>query len=385
MASIRKRGNSYLLRVSDGYTVDGKQVDYTKTWRIPEGMSEGAAEKEANRLAVLFEEERRGGATTSGAIKFDTFFTQWFDEYANLKLSDNTLQTYRWLEKRIRDEMGHLRLDKITITDIQRLVGKIHREGKSTKTVKHYVSLISTVYRYAIKHGAVSKNPCTGVDFPADDSKEREIYSLPEIQQFFALLQQEPPENFQFFVYLTLATYLGYRRGELLGLEWRDIEQSTGLVSVRRAAYYSKERKHFDKKPKSKKSLRTLKLPAEVIPLLNRYRDHQAAYAASLGDKWQNTGRLFTSWDGSKMYTNAPERFYKDFCERNGFRVLTPHSFRHLNASMLINAGLDVKTVQAALGHAHATTTINTYAHEFQTAQARASDAISGALSLSFG
>jgi integrase len=381
MASIRKRGNSYLLRVCDGYSVEGKQKDNTRTWRIPNGMTDRQAEKEALRLAVLFEEELKGGATTS-AVKFDTFFTQWFTEYAALKVKASTMQTYRWLERRIRAEVGHLRLDKITTRDIQRLVVKLHGEGMSQKTIKHYVSLISTVFRYAVKYQIVSKNPCVGVDFPRDDSKEREILTLPEVQQLFALLQAEPAENLQYVVFLTLAVYTGFRRGELLGLEWKDFELNSGLVSVRRAAYQSKELGHYTDTPKTKTSLRTLKLPLEVLALLTRYRAHQRSYAVILGDKWQDTDRLFTAWDGSSMYTNAPERFYKDFCARHGLRVVTLHSFRHLNASMLINAGLDIKTVQAALGHSTPTTTMNIYAHEFQTAQARACEAVSNALKL---
>jgi len=98
-------------------------------------MSEKQAEKEAMRQAVLFEEECKGGATTS-AVKFDVFFTQWFDEHAKIKIKAKTMQTYRWLEKRIRAEFGHLRLDKITTRDIQRLVVKLHYEKQSTKTVK---------------------------------------------------------------------------------------------------------------------------------------------------------------------------------------------------------------------------------------------------------
>ena len=381
MASTRRRGNSYLLRVCNGYTVDGKQMDSTKTWRIPEGMSEKAAEKEAMRQAVLFEEECRGGAVTS-AVKFDSFFTQWFDEYAKIKIKASTMRTYRWLEVRIRKEIGHLRIDKIATRDIQRLVTKLHNEKQSTKTIKHYVSLISTVFRYAIKNQLVSKNPCTGVDFPRNDSKEREMLTIPEVQQLFTLLQEEPAENMQYVVGMTLLAYLGLRRGELLGLEWKDCDLNNGIVSVRRAAYQSKAMGHYTDTPKSKTSIRTLKLPDEALALLNRYREHQRAYAVSLGDKWHNTDRLFTAWDGSYLHPNMPEDFYKRFCAKHGLRVVTLHSFRHLNASMLINAGLDVKTVQAAMGHSSATTTINIYAHQFQTAQARACEAVSNALQL---
>ena len=386
MKKINKRGNSYLLCVSNGYSVEGKQIAPTRTWTIPKGMTDKQAEKEAKRQWAKFEEEVKGGAMSCGTVKFDTFFTQWFDEYAALTVKAKTMQTYRWLERRIRAEIGHLRLDKITTRDIQRLVVKIHNEGKSTKTVKHYVSLISSVFRYAVKNQLVNKNPCTGIDFPRDDSKEREIMTLPEVQQLFALLNEEPAENLQYVIFLTLAVYTGFRRGELLGLEWRDIDLDSGLVSVRRAAYQSKELGHYTDTPKSKRSLRTLKLPLDVRDLLTQYRDHQSAYAATMGDTWQNTGRLFTtSWDGSSMYTNAPERFYKAFCATHGLQAVTLHSLRHLNASMLINAGLDVKTVQAAMGHAHASTTMNVYAHEFQTAQARSCEAVSNALHLNFG
>ncbi|MCL1806595.1 MAG: site-specific integrase [Oscillospiraceae bacterium] len=384
MASIKKRGNSYLLRVSNGYTVEGKQVDSTKTWRIPQGMSDKQAEKEALRQAILFEEECKGGATSS-AVKFDTFFTQWFDEYAKIKIKASTMRTYRWLEVRIRKEIGHLRIDKIATRDIQRLVSKLHSEKQSTKTIKHYVSLISTVYRYAVKVQLVSKNPCTGVDFPRNDSKEREMLTLPEVQQLFTLLQEEPAENLQYVVAMTLLAYLGLRRGELLGLEWKDCDFSSGIVSVRRAAYQSKLMGHYTDTPKSKTSLRTLKLPLDVLALLTRYRAHQRVYAATLGDKWHETDRLFTSWNGSYMHTSAPEDYFKRFCAKHGLRVVTLHSFRHLNASMLINAGLDVKTVQAALGHSSATTTMNIYAHQFQTAQARACEAVSNALKINIG
>jgi len=221
MASIKRRGNSYLLRVCSGYSVEGKQVDSTKTWRISEGMTDRQAEKEALRQAVLFEEEVKGGATSCGTVKFDTFFTQWFDDYAALTVKAGTMRSYRSREKRIRLEIGHLRLDKITTRDIQRLVVKLHKEGQATKTIKHYVSLISTVFRYAVKYQLVSKNPCSGVDFPRDNSKEREILTIPEVQQLFSLLQAEPAENMQYVMFLTLAIYRVADAGNCSGLSGR--------------------------------------------------------------------------------------------------------------------------------------------------------------------
>lgn len=82
------------------------------------------------------------------------------------------------------------------------------------------------------------------------------------------------------------------------------------------------------------------------------------------------------------MYTNAPERYFKKLCEKNGLPRVSLHSLRHLNASLLIHAGLDIKTVQTSLGHSSATTTLDIYAHEFQMAQSIASAVITNALEL---
>ncbi|MBE6877296.1 MAG: site-specific integrase, partial [Ruminococcus sp.] len=82
--------------------------------------------------------------------------------------------------------------------------------------------------------------------------------------------------------------------------------------------------------------------------------------------------RLFTKWDGSPMSVRAPYKYFEYFCKRHNMRFCNIHSFRHFNASIMIQNGVDVKTVQACLGHNDANTTLNIYAHSFQEAQAKA-------------
>ena len=82
MATISKRGESYRIKVSCGYDVNGKQVVQTKTWKPEPGMTERQIKKELDRQAVMFEEECSRGQITA-AVKFQTFAEQWFEEYAN--------------------------------------------------------------------------------------------------------------------------------------------------------------------------------------------------------------------------------------------------------------------------------------------------------------
>jgi hypothetical protein len=147
MANITKRGNAYNIRVSCGYGMAGKQRISSITWRIPDGMTAKQAEKEAQRQAVLFEVACEGGASFT-AVKFWVFMDQWFQEYAQIKLKEQTIRSYKCAKKRVATELGHMRIDKITTRDIQRFIGKLFTTERgdkkgitlSGKTVKNYVS-----------------------------------------------------------------------------------------------------------------------------------------------------------------------------------------------------------------------------------------------------
>lgn len=113
MATINKRGNKYRIRVYMGYDVNGKQIERTKTWTAPSDWSEKRAEKEAQRQALLFEEEIRNGALQS-SMKFSVFADYWLKMYAESNLRQKTIFDYRKLLKQINLAIGHIPLEKIT-------------------------------------------------------------------------------------------------------------------------------------------------------------------------------------------------------------------------------------------------------------------------------
>lgn len=251
--------------------------------------------------------------------------------------------------------------------------------GLSPKTVQHYLSFVSSVMDYAFRFGMVQENPCKRVSIPSTPTKERECYTLEEAQRFLDSLQLAPTKYRAFF---TLAIYGGFRRGELLGLEWQDIDFQNQLVKIRRTSLYLKDRGTFTDETKTKKSRRTLKLPVCVFSVLREHHIEQTTERLHMGDQWQDHGRLFTHLDGSPMHPNTPYHWLKRFCEETGQRFLGVHAFRHLNASLLINSGIDIKTVSSSLGHSQTTTTLNIYAHTFEEAQAKASEAIADLLAV---
>lgn len=95
MPTVRKRGNSYLLKAYEGYTADGKQIVRTKTWNPPAGMSPAKARKEAMKAAVLFEQQMYSGLVLSSSIKFEEFAQRFFLDYGNTNLRPRTLHGYK--------------------------------------------------------------------------------------------------------------------------------------------------------------------------------------------------------------------------------------------------------------------------------------------------
>lgn len=382
MANITKRGETFRIKVSCGYDVNGKQVIKSMTYKPEPNMSKKAVEKEVNKQAVLFEESCKRGQSVTAA-KFQTFAQEWMKDYAEMKLKRLTVNKYHCLEKRTYAALGHIRVDKITSVDIQRFVRSMVSEGLSPSTVKGYVRFVSVILSSAVKKRIITFNPCTVVDCPTERKKERNFYTVEEVRTFLEFLNKEPSDKNPFVVFFTLAAYMGARRGELLGLEWKDIDFDNDVIFIKRAYYYSPyHKKSFTDTPKTATSLRGLKLPSHVMETIKEYRKWQERRREICGGSWIETDRLFTAWNGEPMHPSTPYRYLKKFCMRIGMRKVNIHSFRHFNASALINSGVDVVTVQTALGHSTPSTTLNIYSHSFNNAQTRAMEAIANAIDL---
>ena len=258
--------------------------------------------------------------------------------------------------------------------------GRNETTGKpiSSKTVVHHLIFISDVFNYAIRMDMLTDNPCRRVIPPKAKTAERAYYTLEEVEKLFELLRGEPLKYQGFF---NLAIYSGFRRSEMLGLEWHDINFETGVIHIQRTSNYTKAKGIYTDDTKTKGSNRYVKIPQDILDLLSAYRKVQANEFFEIGDKYVETDRLFTKWNGLPMNPQTPYGWLKEFCEKNDMPFYGIHSSRHFAASALISSGLDVVTVSGALGHCNSGTTLNIYSHMFQTAQARVAQAMDGAFS----
>ncbi len=178
----------------------------------------------------------------------------------------------------------------------------------------------------------IQTNPCKNVTIPRVFTPEKELYSIEEAQRLLELFEYEDKANYKYVCFYTLAVYTGFRLGELIGLEWKDVNFNKNVITVNRTCLYSKAKGGlYTETPKTSQSLRSLKLPQGVIDMFKTWFELQDIQRQKFGSKWVETDRIFTKWNGLTLDRSAPGYFFKQFCKRTGIRYVSNHSFRHPN------------------------------------------------------
>ena len=372
---------SYLIKVSLGYDAFGKQRTKSFTYKPEECLTERKAFKEAQKQAILFEEKCKSLELSNERIKFQHLAEEWFDLMNRTKaMKEATLVRMKTLKNRTYQALGETYVDKITYRQIQNFILSLSEDGVnqntgkglSQKSQKHYITFISDIMKYAMKCGYILSNPCKDIPVVKTDKKEKDIYSLEELQVILKKIDEKASTDYK--VLFNLLAYCGLRRGEVLGIEYKDIDFEESAVSIVRTSNYSVEKGVYTDTPKTASSYRQLKLQPFMIELIKELRKEQEAVAEKLGDLWVENDRLFITWDGKPMHPNTPYTWLERFCKREGIAFKGLHSFRHSVATQTITNGVDVKTVSSFLGHSQTSTTLNIYTHAVQKTKELALD-----------
>ena len=389
MATVQRRGDTYRITASAGYDTEGRQIRKSMTWRPDPGMTERQIAKELERQKVLFDEQVKGGRYLNGNIKFQDFAQRWFEDYGREHLRERTYLRYIELSKRTYAAIGHIRLDKLQPHHLLEFYSQLAETGQNKrtggglapKTIKHYHTFISSVLERAVKWQIIQDNPAHRIDAPKVDRRQIDCMDDQQARQFMTALESESVEYRTIFTILLLT---GMRRGELLGLEWPDIDFDNSVIHIRRTSQYAPERGIYTDTTKTEQSKRPLSVPAELLSLLREYRAWQSERRILLGDawaaEWTEHPRLFTKVDGKPMHPNTPYKALQNLLIRFGMPPVSLHSLRHTNATLLIGSGADVRTVSGRLGHSQTSTTLNIYAEFLQSADKAASESIADTL-----
>lgn len=395
MASIRKRGSSYQITVSNGRDLTGKQLIETATWLPDPEKTERQNRKALEKFVIEFEEKVKSGRYLDGEkITFQAFTERWLEEYAAMHLEATTIENYRFLLKtHILPFLGHLKLSRIQPAHLNRLYSdmlssrKDGREGGySPATIKRCHAVASSMLETAVRWNVITENPCKKVRPPkqARNPDNIKFFTPEQAAAFLGELDAETRSGqiqLQHNIFFQLALFCGLRRGELIALRWPDIDFDMKTLTVNKSTAIVGGKKH-QKATKNRASERMVSIPGHILEMLRHYRMEYCSYRLQIGSTWVGEEYLFIQWDGSQMYPSTPNSIMKKILGRynaenpDPLPEVTPHGLRHTSATLLISQNVDIKTVSSRLGHAQTSTTMNIYSHSLKKKDETAADAL---------
>ena len=372
--SIEKRGkDSYRLVCTNGYDLNGNIIKHTKTIH--------GTKKDAKIELAKFVADVQNGLVIEGkSLKFSEFTEIWKRDYGSKKLAPSTYKRYcGMLETRILPYFGHFYINKIKPTDIMQfydllskdtqLVRKKSNNGKKTlkplsgKTILEHHRLLRAMLHKAVYWQLIVSNPAERVQPPKAMKPKRRYYDDEQCKILLENLTELGEEQIKYKVAIILTIFTGVRLGELMGIEWQDVNFKTGIVSINRSSQYLADKGVFTKTLKTESSYREVAIPDFVVSLLEEYKLWYDKQKSFYGELWTNSNRLFVQADGKPMYPSTISKWFVKYVAQIGLPVINFHGLRHTNATLLISQNIDVAVVAARLGHAQITTTYNFYVH----------------------
>jgi integrase len=173
-------------------------------------------------------------------------------------------------------------------------------------------------------------------------------------------------------IYLALMT--GMREGELLGLQWTDVDWERGQVRIQRQLQRVKGNGTILVPPKTKAGLRQITLGQSTLERLAEHRSDLALLREAMGSKWEENNLIFPNMLGKPMAGENLSREFKEVLKENGLSVIRFHDLRHTSISILLDLGTPVNTVQQRAGHSKASVTTDTYGHSISHSEVEAAE-----------
>ena len=372
--SIEKRGkNSYRLVCLAGYNLQGKPIKKTKTVH-------GTKNEAEIELAKFVADVQNGMVVEGKSLKFSEFVEIWKRDYGSKELSSTTYKGYlRMLRTRLLPYFGHFYINKIKPTDIMQFydllskdtqfIRKKDNNGNKTlkplsgKTILEYHRLLRAMLSRAVYWQIIVSNPAERVQAPKTRKPKRKYYDDNQCKILLENLETLDEEQIKYKTAIILTIFTGVRLGELMGLEWTDVDFRNGIISINRSSLYLADEGIFTKMPKTESSIREVAIPEFVISLLEEYKLWYEEQKSLYGELWIDSNRLFVQADGRPMHPSTISKWFVKYVDQIGLPVINFHGLRHTNATLLIAQNIDVAVVAARLGHAQITTTFNFYVH----------------------
>ncbi len=333
--------------VSHGYKRASKRI----------GSKKAAAEV-AGKIAreIALERFQINAPKESPAVKFRDYAEQWMAGHVQRNLKESTFRTYRiLLDQHIFPTFGNHSLREITRNEIKTLCYEKGNSGLSGGSVRAIARTLSAIFNNAIEDGIVTTNPAARPGRYVKMENRRDKISFLIAEEVTLLLKTAKKELPRFYPFLLTALRTGMRKGELIGLQWGDIDWLGKFIEVRRSYSFG----HMTT-PKNGKT-RRVDMSDQLVAILRTLKAEVAEETLAGGKSFGEL--VFPSEAGTPRDPSHVVREFNRALKKAGLRHIRFHDLRHTNASLLLQNGESPVYVKEQMGHHSIQITVDTYGH----------------------
>ena len=368
----RKRKKGYAWEITIELPVDPVTGKRVRKYMTVEGTK-----KEAERaMHKVISDLEKGYYVTDDKITVSEWIDTWLEVHITPNVSPTTLSRYQGMIKRYIDPLlGKTQVQHLTTLAVQAWVNGLKTSPSSGKemsaaTIKHTYHVLKGAMDKAVLAGIIHRSPCTGIMLPKGQKKAAVIYNEVQIKQ---LIQAAKGSDMELVIDMELC--MGLRRGELLGLQWGDVDWENRQIHIVRNQVVVNG-KSVVKDPKTAAGTRAIDIPEQLVQKLKRHRAACAERRLAMGENYTVSDYIIVHPDGKLVYPEYLSQLLTKLQDKAGLPHCRFHDLRHLCASIMLLQGVNVKVAQERLGHKDITTTMNIYSHVLPSSAKEAAEKI---------
>jgi integrase len=358
----RRRGNH-----------EGSIRKFRDRWRVEIRIDEGRlshftdTQQEARDWVRKIQGQiEQGLSYDNERISLGEFLEGWL-ENKKLQVRLATYQQYALLSNLyILPRLGRIKLRELSSGQIQAFYDRLSALGKGSRTIRVVHIILHGCLERAKQFGLVYKNPTEFCSLPRQVENDLKVWDEIQVGQFLDFMRGHKNEN---LYHIALAT--GMRRGELLGLQWIDIDWIKNQIMVRRECFHPVGGGFIFQSPKTKLGKRTIQVGQGVIDHLRAQLQIVDDLRKKAGDTWRDNDLVFPSIVGTPLQPGRLSHEFPNLARKAGMPVIRFHDCRHTAATIMLSHGIPPVIVAGMLGHS-ISILLNTYAHFIPTMQDKA-------------
>lgn len=313
-------------------------------------------EETHNKLIQLQEGSARGLPHPDRTWKVGEYLDYWLANVAQPAVRPTTYAKYEvFVRLYLRPGLGRQRLDRLSVADVQSFLNSRLHAGDSVAKVHAMRMVLGAALTRAMREELVSRNVARLASLPAAPSKERRPWSADEARRFLDVTRANP-----LYPGFVLMLVFGLRRGEVLGLSWRDVDFDEGVIRVRRQVVRVGGQLHLGP-VKTRAGARELPLLGIARKALIEQDERQVLGGSPT--EWTSEALVFTTAHGRPIEPRNLGRSFDRIVQAAGLRSIRLHDLRHTTASLLKNLGVPARDAMVILGHSRISVTLEIYTH----------------------